>query len=76
MCYQSAQIQLLKIVKSAIWVNDKVKFIADWIISYFPEHKVYCEPYFGSGAVFFSKQPSYIETVNDIDGNINNTFFV
>lgn len=24
--------------------------IADWIISYFPEHKVYCEPFFGSGA--------------------------
>lgn len=21
---------------------------ADWIISYFPEHKVYCEPFFGS----------------------------
>lgn len=22
--------------------------IADWIISYFPEHKVYCEPFFDS----------------------------
>lgn len=50
--------------------------IADWIISYFPEHKVYCEPFFGSGAVFFNKQPSYIETINDIDGNIVNLFEV
>jgi len=41
--------------------------IADWIISHFPQHKVYCEPFFGSGAVFFSKSPSYIETINDID---------
>lgn len=50
--------------------------IADWIISYMPEHKVYLEPFFGSGAVFFKKRPSYIETINDIDGNIVNLFRV
>lgn len=50
--------------------------IADWIISYFPKHKVYVEPYFGSGACFFNKTPSYIETINDIDGNIVNLFRV
>lgn len=50
--------------------------IADWIISYFPEHKVYCEPFFGSGAVFFNKQPCYIETINDINGDIVNLFRV
>lgn len=50
--------------------------IADWIISHFPEHKVYCEPFFGSGAVFFNKQPCYIETINDINGDIVNLFKV
>lgn len=50
--------------------------LSDWIIHYFPEHKVYCEPFFGSGAVFFNKKPSYIETINDIDGNIVNLFKV
>ena len=50
--------------------------ISKWIIDHFPEHKVYLEPFFGSGAVFFNKQPSYIETVNDIDGNIVNLFRV
>ena len=50
--------------------------IADWIIEHFPKHKVYCEPFFGSGAVFFKKEPSYIETINDIDGNIVNLFKV
>lgn len=50
--------------------------IADWIISYFPTHKVYLEPFLGSGAVFFKKLPSYIETINDLDGNIVNLFKV
>ena len=50
--------------------------IAEWIIQHLPAHKVYCEPYFGSGGVFFNKQPSYIETINDINGDIVNLFKV
>lgn len=50
--------------------------ISQWIISHFPKHKVYCEPFFGSGAVFFNKPQTYIETINDIDGNIVNLFKV
>ncbi|QGQ95845.1 DNA adenine methylase [Paenibacillus psychroresistens] len=50
--------------------------IADWIISHMPPHKVYLEPYFGSGAVLFNKAPSTIETINDIDGEIVNLFTV
>lgn len=50
--------------------------ISEWILSFIPEHKVYCEPYFGSGAIFFNKQPVYTETINDIDGDIYNLFMV
>lgn len=50
--------------------------ISDWIISHFPKHKVYLEPFFGSGACFFNKAPAYIETINDMDGNIVNLFKV
>ena len=50
--------------------------IAEWIISYFPTHKVYCEPFFGSGAVFFTKTADRIETINDVDGNVVNLFKV
>lgn len=48
--------------------------IADWIISYFPQHHSYLEPFFGSGAVLFNKPRSHIETVNDLDGNVTNLF--
>lgn len=50
--------------------------IAEWIISHFPPHKIYCEPFFGSGAVFFKKQPACIETINDLNGDIVNLFRV
>lgn len=48
--------------------------LAEWIISLMPPHKSYLEPFFGSGAVFFKKQPSRIETINDLDGEIVNLF--
>ena len=50
--------------------------IASWITSFFPEHESYLDAYFGSGGVFFSKQPCRIETVNDLDGDIVNFFRV
>lgn len=49
--------------------------IASWILSYFPEHRSYLEPFVGSGAVFFSKQRSDIETINDLDGDVVNLFY-
>ena len=48
--------------------------ISDWILSYFPKHHSYLEPFFGSGAVFFSKQRSNIETINDLDEDVVNLF--
>ena len=32
--------------------------IANWIISFFPPHHTYLEPFFGSGAVLFKKPRS------------------
>lgn len=48
--------------------------LADRIISRFPPHHSYLEPFFGSGAVLFNKPRSHIETVNDLDGAVVNLF--
>ena len=49
--------------------------MAEWIISHFPDHRSYLEPFFGSGAVLFSKERSGIETVNDLDDDVVNLFY-
>ena len=48
--------------------------LAEQIVSLFPKHHSYLEPFFGSGAVLFSKPRSNIETVNDLDGDVANLF--
>lgn len=50
--------------------------LASWICSFIPEHEVYLEPYFGSGAVFFNKPKCRIETVNDLNHDVFNYFKV
>ncbi len=50
--------------------------MAEWIVGHLPQHKIYLEPFAGSGAVFFNKTPSDIETLNDVSGDIVNLFKV
>lgn len=48
--------------------------LAPKLLTLIPEHHTYLEPFFGSGALFFSKTPSAIETINDMDNNVVNLF--
>lgn len=41
--------------------------MARTIAGLLPEHRVYLEPFFGSGAVFFEKRPAVHEIINDAD---------
>jgi len=50
--------------------------LAPWIIEHMPEHETYLEPFFGSGAVYFNKPLSDVETINDIDVRVVNLFRV
>jgi DNA adenine methylase len=50
--------------------------LAPWIISYFPEHRIYVEPYGGSASVLLQKKRAYAEIYNEIDTEIVNLFKV
>jgi DNA adenine methylase len=41
-----------------------------------PPHKIYCEPFFGGGALFFAKTPSNTEVINDVNSEVTNFFKV
>lgn len=49
-------------------------YLAKWIVSGFPEHETYIEPFCGSAAVFFAKEPSQAEILNDIEGRLIGAF--
>ena len=48
--------------------------LAGAITQHFGPHYHYVEPFFGSGAVFFSKEPSQHEVINDTNGSVVNLF--
>lgn len=50
--------------------------IADWIISQFPSHRTYVEPFGGGGSVLLAKPPSRVEVYNDLDSDVVNFFEV
>lgn len=48
--------------------------IAGKLVELIPPHHSYVEAFFGSGAMLFSKAPSKIETINDLDSDVTNLF--
>lgn len=57
------------------WYGGKYSHL-DWLLPLLPEAHHYCEPFGGSAAVLINREPSSVETYNDLDGEVVNFFRV
>lgn len=57
------------------WIGGKSK-LRKVILPMIPEHECYVEVFGGAGWVLFAKEPSRVEVLNDLDGELMNFFRV
>lgn len=57
------------------WYGGKYSHL-DWLLPLLPNTTHFCEPFGGSAAVLINREPSPIETYNDVDGEVTNFFRV
>jgi DNA adenine methylase len=57
------------------YYGGKQKLI-NMILPLIPAHKLYCEPFVGGAAIYFAKDKSDIEVINDMNGHVINFYKV
>lgn len=57
------------------WYGGKYSHL-NWLLPLLPKTTHYCEPFGGSAAVLLNREPSPVETYNDIDSEVVNFFRV
>ncbi len=57
------------------WYGGKYSHL-NWLLPLLPRTQHYCEPFGGSAAVLINREPSPVETYNDIEGGVVNFFRV
>ena len=57
------------------WYGGKFSHL-DWLLPLLPKCHHYCEPFAGSAAILINREPSPVETYNDLDGEVANFFRV
>lgn len=58
------------------WIGGKRRLAPQILPLFNNQHTCYVEPFVGAGALFFLKQPSDVEVINDVNGELVNLYRV
>lgn len=58
------------------WIGGKRRLAPQILPLFNNQHTCYVEPFVGAGALFFMKQPSQVEVINDVNGELVNLYRV
>lgn len=61
-------------MKTAITYYGGKQKLASTILKLIPKHHLYAEPFFGGGAIFFAKDKSAVEVINDTNKEVINFY--
>lgn len=74
--YKYSKNKINQMMKTPISYYGGKQMMASKILELIPPHNLYCEPFFGGGAVFFAKESSNVEVINDHDERVMNFYRV
>ena len=66
--------QQQRIIRPPVKWHGGKYYLAKRIISQFPEHRIYLEPFGGAASVLLNKPPVEVEAYNDLDLTVSRLF--